>query len=300
MRVARAVVDAARESKPLALFDPDVAAEASPEAHSEAAENCGTASPREIHFHRTWPVVFPMLSLLLTSLLIRWTDFDLTIAGLFYDRAGKLWTYELAQPWLTIYRQGTLPSIVVGIGGAVVALLGRWILPRPEWRDSMAIRRAGIFLALMLVLGPGLLVNVGFKHLWGRPRPIQCVEFNGEKEFLPVGNWARERSRNSSFPSGHAAVAFYLMAPGFVVGRHRPRWTTACFVIGILFGFGMGLTRVVQGGHFVSDVLWAGALVYFTGAALSWLILRNDGLAAHTGRTGLTGVNDDSGRPIAC
>ncbi len=280
MRVARPVVDASREPKPLALFDPDVATEASSEAHSEAGENGCSASPREVVFHRTWPVVSPLLGLLLASLLIRWTDFDLMIAGLFYDRVDNLWTYELAQPWLTIYRQGTLPSIVVGIGGAVVALFGRWILPRPEWRDSMAIRRAGIFLALMLVLGPGLIVNVGFKHLWGRPRPIQCVEFNGEKEFLPVGNWAHERSRNSSFPSGHAAVAFYLMAPGFVIGRQRPRLTTGCFVVGILFGFGMGLTRVVQGGHFVSDVLWAGALVYFTGAALSWLILRNEGLAA--------------------
>ena len=244
------------------------------------AEQGLVESPRAIVFRRTWPVVLPMLGILLASLLIRWTDFDLRIAGLFYDRTGRVWPYALAEPWLTIYRQGTLPSIVVGIGGAVVALFGPWILPRPEWRKSRAMQRAGLFLALMLVLGPGLIVNVGFKHLWGRPRPNQCCEFNGEKEFLPVGTWASERSRNSSFPSGHAAVAFYLIALGFVAGRQRPRLTTACFVIGILFGFGMGLTRVVQGGHFVSDVLWAGALVYFTGAALSWLILRNDGTPA--------------------
>jgi membrane-associated PAP2 superfamily phosphatase len=243
-------------------------------------------------FRRSWPVVYPMLGLLLVSLLIRWTDFDLKIAGLFYDRAGKLWTYELAQPWLTIYRQGTLPSIVVGIAGAVVALFGRWLLPRPRWRESRAIRRAGVFLALMLVLGPGLLVNVGFKHLWGRPRPIQCIEFNGDKEFLPVGTWARERSHNSSFPSGHAAVAFYLMAPGFVAGRQRPRLTAGSFIVGIVFGLGMGLTRVVQGGHFVSDVLWAGALVYLTGAALSWLILRNDGPASDAERAGLDAANE--------
>lgn len=227
-------------------------------------------------FERQWPVFWPIASLVLVSLVIRWTDFDLQIAGLFYNRADNTWTYELAQPWLTIYRQGTLPSFILGIGGAVVALTGQWIMPRPEWRRSKAVRRAGWFLCLMLLIGPGLIVNVGFKHLWGRPRPIQCSVFNGEKEFLPVGTWAPERSRNSSFPSGHAAVAFYLMAPGFVAGRRRPRLAMTSFIVGNLLGFGMGITRVVQGGHFVSDVLWAGALVYMTGAALAWLILRND------------------------
>ncbi|MBS0205737.1 MAG: phosphatase PAP2 family protein [Planctomycetes bacterium] len=234
-------------------------------------------------FRRRWPIVGPMLVLVLISLLIRWTDFDMQVAGLFYDHLQKVWPYELANPWLTIYRQGTIPSFVVGIGGAIVALLGRWILPRPEWRDSVEIRRSGVFLGLFLVLGPGLIVNVGFKHLWGRPRPIQCKAFNGEKEFLPVGTWASEPSRNSSFPSGHAAVAFYLMAPGFVAGRRRPRWTAAFFLMGTLLGLGMGLTRIIQGGHFVSDVLWAGALTYLTGAALAWLMLRNDSATAADG-----------------
>ena len=229
----------------------------------------------EIFFDREWPIFWPMLGLVIASMVIRATDFDLLVASQFYDRANKSWTYELAQPWLTIYRQGTLPSFVVGIAGAIVAVFGEWALPRSQWRNSSRMRRAGLFLGLMLLIGPGLIVNVGFKNFWGRPRPIQCTVFDGEKAFLPVGTWAREPSRNSSFPSGHAAVAFYLMAPGFVVGKRRPLLSAAFFLGGTAFGLGMGLTRVVQGGHFVSDVLWAGALVYLTGTTLSWLILRN-------------------------
>jgi membrane-associated PAP2 superfamily phosphatase len=35
----------------------------------------------------------------------------------------------------------------------------------------------------------------------------------------------------------------------------------------------MGATRVVQGGHFTSDILWAGGIVYLTGALLArWLL----------------------------
>lgn len=230
-------------------------------------------------FQRRWPIFRPMLFLVLVSLLIRWSDFDMWVSSFFYDAVNRTWTYELAEPWLTIYRQGTLPSIVLGVAGLVVAFFGRWILPRSAWRRSKAIQRAGLFLGLSLAIGPGLIVNVGFKELWGRPRPIQCTAFNGDREFLPVGTWALERRSNSSFPSGHAAVAFYLMMPGFVTAKRRPYLTAAFFLIGAAYGLGMGMTRVIQGGHFVSDVLWAGALVYLTGSALSWLILRNDGLA---------------------
>ena len=239
-----------------------------------------TSPPQDVAstflFHRQWPILWPMAFLLAASGLIRWGNLDLLVSELFYDRPRGDWPFGRAQPWLWIYRHGTIPSFVLGNGGAIVAVFGRWILPRAELRRSKAIRRAGLFLVVFLAVGPGLIVNVGFKHAWGRPRPNQCTEFNGEKSFLPVGTWARDPVRNSSFPSGHAAVAFYLMAPGFVMGQRRPRLTAASFLAGTCYGLAMGLTRVVQGGHFASDVLWAGAMVYFTGVALAWLILRND------------------------
>ena len=242
-------------------------------------------------FQRRWPLFRPMVGLVLVSLLIRWSDFDIWVSSFFYDPTTGVWPYELAQPWLTIYRKGTIPSIVLGVTSLIVGLVGRWILPCSEWRRSKAIQRAGLFLGLSLAIGPGLIVNVGFKQLWGRPRPIQCATFNGDREFLPVGTWAVERHTNSSFPSGHAAVAFYLMIPGFATAKRRPYLAAAFFLTGTALGLGMGLTRVIQGGHFVSDILWAGAAVYLTGAALSWIILRNDGLT-------LSGETIDDAKPL--
>jgi membrane-associated PAP2 superfamily phosphatase len=229
-----------------------------------------------IHFERQWPVVLPMLCLIAASIVIAMTDFDLRASMMFYNQTTRRWTYDVSEPWMTIYRQGTIPSFILGIGGLMVALLGKRIVPRAAWDDLPQIRRAGWFLIILLILGPGLIINWGFKELWGRPRPIQCVEFGGQKEFLSIGIWAREHASNSSFPSGHAAVAFYLMAPGFIVGRNRPRLKIASFALGACYGLGMGLTRVLQGGHFVSDVLWAGAMVYLTGVALAWLLLHNE------------------------
>lgn len=232
-------------------------------------------APDDLSFEQSWPVTWPILGLVVISVLIRWTDLDLQVASLFYDRSSNSWPYEVAQPWMSIYRLGTIPSLLVGLAGLVAALFGKSVFPKLGWQDSFARRRAGWFLFLLLLLGPGLIINWGFKELWGRPRPLQCVELGGERSFVPVGNWGGTRTSNSSFPSGHAAVAFYLMAPGFIVGRHRPRLKWTWFLVGILCGLGMGLTRLAQGGHFVSDILWAGLIVYLTAVTLAQLILKN-------------------------
>ena len=89
---------------------------------------------------------------------------------------------------------------------------------------------------------------------------------NQELWLVPVGGF--------SFPSGHAAVAFFMMAPAFVISANRRGARGAWIAVGICYGLAMGFTRVMQGGHFVSDVLWAGIIVYLVGVGLDRLLLR--------------------------
>jgi membrane-associated PAP2 superfamily phosphatase len=135
------------------------------------------------------------------------------------------------------------------------------------WRKLESWRDPGLFFALLLIVGPGILVHVS-KSCWNRPRPHATVRFGGPREFLPVlqrGNGEED----SSFPSGHAATGFYLMAPAFVCYRRRP-WTALAFLLlGLTCGVVIGAARVVAGCHFPSDVLWAGGIVYFTALALA-------------------------------
>jgi len=148
-------------------------------------------------------------------------------------------------------------------------------------------RKAGVFLALLLALGPGLIVNGLLKPNWGRPRPNQTLACGGDFEFLPVwtigGNQDEQVCR--SFPSGHASMGFYLMAPAFLFFRRRPRWTQGFMLLGLGWGGAMGLARIMQGRHFASDVLWSAACVYFTGVALLALFeFAEKRAAARTGR----------------
>ena len=41
---------------------------------------------------------------------------------------------------------------------------------------------------------------------------------------------------------------------------------------GLSFGVLVGFSRMLQGGHYLSDVLWAGGLVYLCGVILSWIL----------------------------
>ncbi len=127
----------------------------------------------------------------------------------------------------------------------------------------------------MLVIGPGILVNCVLKPCWSRPRPHAVKSFKAcddprdpPRDFVPV--WERAFGvQDSSFPSGHAAMGFYLMTPAFVCYRRRPWLAAGSLLLGLCSGTIIGLARVVAGSHFPSDVLWSGGIIYFTALLLA-------------------------------
>jgi lipid A 4'-phosphatase len=128
--------------------------------------------------------------------------------------------------------------------------------------------RAALYLVLALALGPGLLVNTILKDNWGRARPSQIVAFGGDKQFTPALVPSRQCDRNCSFSSGHAALGFSLVAFAFLASERRRRHIAVAAAIAA--GFLLGLARIAQGGHFLSDVVLSGLLVTGT----SWLLHR--------------------------
>jgi len=226
-----------------------------------------TRPPRSPRAGSMPPLVAPLVILVLGTALFRLSHADVAISQWFYGGgSGYGWPLLGAEPWRSIYRYGVVPAWVLAVGGLVVALLsfGFWRFRR--WR------RAGLFLALLLLLGPGLLVNALLKPHWMRPRPSQTAAFGGPQQFEPV--WDMGQSTQSrSFPSGHASMGFYLMAPAFLFYRRRRRLAVAFFAAGLAGGMLLGLTRIVQGGHFASDILWSAGCVYLAGLLL-YVLLR--------------------------
>lgn len=131
------------------------------------------------------------------------------------------------------------------------------------------------YLLLVLALGPGVVVNGVFKNHWDRARPSQIMEFGGRKSFSRAGVISDQCPKNCAFVSGDASVGFVLGAFGFAAairrrGRRRRRRAHLGFAAGAVAGAWIGFTRVAQGGHFLSDVIFAGVVVI----GIAWLLAR--------------------------
>jgi len=206
---------------------------------------------------------YPIIFLILATIVIGVSGADMKVSAPFCID-GK-WPIGDQQPWHLMYLLDRGPSFLVGLGGLIAAAIGIIYKQRRNWV------RPGLFLVILLALGPGLIVNSVFKDYWGRPRPREVVQFGGKKIFLhPWQKGVAHMGR--SFPSGHSSAAFYLTAPFFVYRRRKPRVATMWLAGGLVFGCLMSVARIAQGGHFLSDNLWAWGMVHLTAVALYYLM----------------------------
>ena len=209
--------------------------------------------------------LFLVLDILIgLSLLILVCNADLGLTRLVVE-AGNQWPGRMREPWQFLYHLAPVPGFVLA-GVSLTVLAGGLF-----YRKWLRFQRPAVFILLLLALAPGLIVNVVLKDHLGRPRPRELVEFGGQHHFVQFWQPGVD-AKNSSFPSGHAAIAFFSMAPWFVYRRRKPAWAKGFLVFGLGFGSLIGLTRILQGAHFISDVLWGGGIVYIVGEALAWLL----------------------------
>ena len=148
-------------------------------------------------------------------------------------------------------------------------------------RKILGLDRAAIvFLMVALAVGPGIVVNSVLKDHWGRARPSQVEMFGGGKQFTPALEASDQCERNCSFPSGHPSVGFYVMSFGLLLAGWRRRVVMAG---GLAAGALLGLMRMAQGAHFLSDVVFAGLIVFGVSWLSHYLIVERGGLGATPG-----------------
>lgn len=199
------------------------------------------------------------------GILIGWPAIDLAASRVFYT------------PVSGFSHSAVLGAIHADLRYVVIAIVVLAIAAVVAWKRR---RRAALYLLLALAIGPGLVVNTVFKDHWGRARPAQIVEFGGTQKFTPVFVPADQCMTNCSFPAGDPAVGFFLVSAALLVpGLATRRWA---IVGAVVVGAALGLMRIAQGGHFLSDVAASGFLV----TGLSWLLYRaivvHDGVGALT------------------
>jgi lipid A 4'-phosphatase len=200
---------------------------------------------------------------------------DLVVSGLFYRDGAFYLRDNVVVKFL--YRYGERPVEITAAAALILYLLSRVMRRQAMFGRP---RRVWLYLFFVAAIGPGLIVNSALKDHFGRARPVQVGAFGGDRAFTPVLMPAQECKRNCSFPCGHCAAGFYFLSMGFVLSG---RWRTVGFGGGLVFGALLSLVRLVQGGHFLSDVVFSLIIVYAVSALLHYAMFRESYRPAATG-----------------
>ncbi len=185
---------------------------------------------------------------------------DLAISAFFFDPHAGLFVVN-AQPWVNHTRDAARYLIALIVAPAFLALVGKVLLPR---RRMLVGGRAALLLIATLALGPGLLTNGILKDHWGRSRPIDVKVLGGTDRFTPWWDPDGDCPTNCSFVAGEASGAFWTLAPAALA---PPQWRAAAYAGALAFGTAIGLLRIAGGGHFFTDVVFAGVFTFL----LIWL-----------------------------
>jgi hypothetical protein len=144
-------------------------------------------------------VWIPALVLFVLTAVFRCTDLDMAVVRPFFqgctpgDQIPDRWPLMNAYPWKALYDFGIYPALLMGAGGLVVWVASFiWPGKLERWRDE------GLFYGLLLIIGPGIIINGALKPYWGRRGPTPWFASAASASSCRCGSTAAGRTNRLS------------------------------------------------------------------------------------------------------
>ena len=182
------------------------------------------------------------------------SSIDIYIGSLFYEGNQKFFieSFNLTS---VIVRKIFLPLLIIYI--FVCPILSIYIPIKNIFFGFKFFLKDIIFIFSSVLFNLIIVVNVLLKGFWGRARPNDILELGGEDNFSTWFKYSDECSANCSFVSGDASVGFSLIVLYLITKNKLFFW------LSLLSGIILGAVRISEGGHFFSDILMSGLIIYF-------------------------------------
>lgn len=163
-----------------------------------------------------------------------------------------------------------LLQVVAAMAAALLVLAGvqAWLdrYPNELLMKFMPVAK----LAVLLVIFAGFITVWAVKIPWGRWTFSSLVKAGDLALYTP---WYLPQgiTGHYSFISGHTSMAFCVLPLVLLFEKRRLQYLAA-WILALLWGFSTGLSRIVIGAHFASDVLFAAGqtLLWFFVLVLSY------------------------------
>jgi len=178
---------------------------------------------------------------------------DIYLSGIFYYGNGQFLLQSFYVVTI-IFRKVLLPIIIIYIFFLPILSL---ILPISKIYFGYHFKiREIVFIWVSGFINLLIVVNLFFKNLWGRARPNDILELGGKENFSYWYEISTSCERNCSFVSGDASVGFSLICIYFLTKKIFFFWAS------LLIGSSIGIIRMMEGGHFFSDIVMAMILIF--------------------------------------
>ena len=225
-----------------------------------AASTTATATDTQLQSQRSTPPAFTwLLGLAVLAALVPtvWTGLDIGAASLFSGPDAPMHSVHW---WWVVWINDWVPA---AFRGMLASALVVWLVLVARKR-SLAMQRVLAYVVLAGILGPGAVVNLGFKDHWQRARPYQVQNFGGTSQFTRAAVITDQCDANCSFVSGHVACGVFFASLALLHRRRQWAWA----VVGTVSGLVIGFARMSDSAHWLSDVLWAFPITLCT----CWLV----------------------------
>ena len=205
---------------------------------------------------------------LLISLTVFSEEIDLFLSLKFFDVKGYFAENSFTK---FMYTWGILPGQIL-ISSSFILFLFSFCSKKCR---HLKLDAGYIFISIFL--GAVILVHgLGKDHI-NRPRPRQVTQFGGEHSFRPFyqPKITYTPSKFKSFPCGHCTMGFcFFSIAYFFKQKEKERYFTASLYIATFYGSLIGVVRIAQGGHFLTDVIFSGVIMWAS-SYVSYLFFRS-------------------------
>ena len=212
--------------------------------------------------------ILPLLAAAVCLWIFETTTLDRATLDPFFDSETHTFPLRHNKAFTFVFKELS-KSLVIAFGVAIA--IGLMISIRN--RRLVAWRRTMVYVLTCLALAP--LVVAALKYSSCKHCPWDLAIYGGAAPYPGLlGCPPPSFGDGECFPSGHASGGFALFALYFAHRIHAPRRAWAWFVIAALYGSIMGVSRMVQGAHFLSHTVATAFVCWFVCLGLYELILR--------------------------
>lgn len=225
-----------------------------------------TCGPRQHLASLRKPLLFLALSAALLLVIGQYTDIDLWLADLHFDRERGLFPWD--QTWFgRTFMHIWVKNVLIWSGFLLVAA-ALFDLVRPWPRLGEAGRARLRLLALAATFAPMLVRGLKARSAMHCPWGIE--RYDGSHPFLRIldavpADW----HAGQCFPAGHASAGMWLAALAVLWLPHSPRKALLAYAGGSSVGLLLGWVQQMRGQHFLTHTLWT---AWLTSAVLVALL----------------------------